>query len=154
MTSVSGPGLAAWVASGALVRTDVARAVATSSRHGARRGWTGERDMAMTPRMLTVGQAGARKVYRSDVAGVKEALFSPRPVNSRTGGLRLAVAWPGTGTAVSITDRGRTCVLPGDRQSPVRLIGEFTDPGRGPRHRDILWVVRLAMTLSPPQPAS
>ncbi len=49
-------------------------------------------------------------------------------MNSRTGGLRLAVAWPGTGTAVSITDRGRTCVLPGDRQSPVRLIGEFTDP--------------------------
>src|SRR5579883_2943356 len=54
-----------------------------------------------------------------------------RPVNSRTGGLRLAVAWPGTGTAVPITDRGRTRVLPGDRQSPVRLIGEFTDPGSG-----------------------
>src|SRR5579883_2091414 len=82
MTSVSGPGLAAWVASGALVRTDVARAVATSSRHGARRGWTGERDMAMTPRMLTVGQAGSRKVYRSDVAGVKEALFSPSPTKN------------------------------------------------------------------------
>src|SRR5579883_1451683 len=61
-----------------------------------------------------------------------------RPVNSRTGGLRLAVAWPGTGTAVSITDRGRTCVLPGDRQSPVRLIGEFTDPAHDPgrAHRD------------------
>src|SRR5579883_854484 len=58
------------------------------------------------------------------------SLRGARPVNSRTGGLRLAVAWPGTGTAVSITDRSRTCVLPGDRQSPVRLIGEFTDPAR------------------------